>query len=795
MKSLSGLRKKIEETIGRPILEKCCQKRIRGQTSEPTMIPPIPESKYIDILPETVQLEGQNLSEKELQDGYEAEVKVFRSFENLKRNVIVVHQLQYTHEQYSAFLSDHMCNKVDCKNGPEEHVCHQAKANVDGETDFVVMGDNFSAVFEVKGLKVSKNETCSCCPKIISKCDVRRDGIPSSVQNMNAVKFEACCKDATRQRRRMINLIKLIDPLLMVYEFTVFPNISSEDVDEQYLSDGTLLFGEDLDNFNLMIENFETKSPVHASRNLRFNCTVKRCVLGMWCIDQNSKWNFAKCNLPQCIKAIDDKLRRALVTRKLVDECDQQSSRKGKGRRKAKKYPDNPEMIDAPDLFKAHLNINCLTRDQLDVFESDKRFLWIEGPGGSGKTVAMLGKIIDIALTTPPEERIMIIVPRYCRPRFDFVEYYYETLKSVATCQIVEYDYGNDEDDMTMDVVDSAVRLLSETISNSNSKIVLLVIGQTVLSNSVLSDICLYRVITRFCHVFVDDYQRLADFVIFTSKYKTKFGPQYENFVSSGLLPVVKNNKDNNTKLWIFCDRVQSFSEFHIGLSGIRSHLVADADEFRSYFADIKELSVNLRNTYEISTVLSIIRKQCEGMFLTGTINWPQQVAGHFLRGTKPVIYLLKDDNQDALWKIVNKEFDNLKGSDWCLENSDIAVLLHSENCDLELTTRTVGIAVIKRKAGTGDHIRIHQASYCMSVEWPAVLHICRHVPLEQPDNSSTDVEVNLTIPILYTAISRARVYSVVIMLNYQPGDIEYTDNILSELRQRRDICSVIDVE
>ena len=150
MKSTSGLRKKIEETIGRQVLEKFCQ-RIDG-TPGPIMIPPIPESKHIDKLPEDVELEGQTLAEKNLQEGYEAEVKVFRRFEELRGDVIVLHQLEYTHEQYCSFIPGHKCNKKNCEKGPEVHPCHQVKGNIDGETDFVVISSTFVAVFEVKGL-------------------------------------------------------------------------------------------------------------------------------------------------------------------------------------------------------------------------------------------------------------------------------------------------------------------------------------------------------------------------------------------------------------------------------------------------------------------------------------------------------------------------------------------------------------------------------------------------------------------------------------------------------------------
>ena len=89
----SKLRATIENKIGRSILEKYCV--IKEGSSGPIMIPPIPNSKYIDKLPENVVLKGANLTEKEHQRGYEAEVKVYRSFEEVKINCVVIHQIDY----------------------------------------------------------------------------------------------------------------------------------------------------------------------------------------------------------------------------------------------------------------------------------------------------------------------------------------------------------------------------------------------------------------------------------------------------------------------------------------------------------------------------------------------------------------------------------------------------------------------------------------------------------------------------------------------------------------------------
>ena len=60
-------------------------------------------------------------------------------------------------------------------------------------------------------------------------------------------------------------------------------------------------------------------------------------------------------------------------------------------------------------------------------------------------------------------------------------------------------------------------------------------------------------------------------------------------------------------------------------------------------------------------------------------------------------------------------------------------------------------------------------------------------------DNSVKEVTWSGTIPFLYSALSRARVYCTAIIYDYKPNVCKYTDKLLDELRQRRDVCSVID--
>ena len=651
MSSKSWLRDRIENDIGRPILDNYCQRK--DGTSGPFMMPPIPDSRFIDKLPDDNELKGANVQEKEHQDAYEAEVKVYRCIEEMDTNHVVIHQLEYTHEQYSLFLPNHKCNKKT-KNQMRE---------IEGECDFVVIGDRVVAVLEVKGLSLQGTED-------------------------DSMKFKGCCDSAQKQRKRMSDLIKSIEPTVMVFDCTVFPNISKKEVDEQY--DETILFSEDLENLKYIISCDEKVSslPITVTVVKTVRDKLCCCLLGLWCINQQNKWELKICSLSYCITDTNTKLIRALVTRKLIDEAKQNACQKKK-KGKEKKYPENPEMVVAPDLFKDHLKINCLTKHQLDIFNSKERFLWVDGPAGAGKTIAMLGKIIDLALNTPPEKRILLMMIGV--ETTPIVLHHMGLLNNISddiTCEMIVYDYG--EGDIT-DQLNEAYNSLSQQMSDCNSKIVLLVINKG-FSKSVES------YLTSFDKVFVDDYQLFVDNIHYNA-LDCRFADECNDIISMGLIPILINNDKSDTSVWVFFDEAQSFTDKYAHILPNRKMYIANMDSFKRYFVTSKlELSINLRNILEISTVLSIIRRHYQKLDFTksatgsatGSANWPHQVGGHFLRGTKPVIYLL-GENEPASWNdILIGEMEKLLGSGSHLTNKDIAVLLSVNPDNLKLATETV---------------------------------------------------------------------------------------------------------
>lgn len=745
----------VEEKIGRQIVEKYSLQTFSG----PIMIPPIPDSKFFEKFTDA--------SFKELQDSYEAEVKVFRCFEELKRDVIVIHQLEYTHRQYSDLVSQHNCNTKKCKEGPQVHPCHQPDRNIDGETDFVVIGPDFVAVFEVKGLTVSQYETC--CSELISKCSIRRNGIKLSAQERNAIKFEGCCEDAARQRNRVVNLVKDLNSSIEVYQFTIFPKISKEEVDEGYLYETNLLFSGDLENFTTWFDANIPSSVTHDDM-MSLRCSL----LGLWCINKDNKWDTSDCSLSKGIKDIDTKLNRALVTQQAVDQESLNLGLKCKGKRR-KIYPENTEIVEAPKIFKDYLNISCLSQEQLDVFNCEERFLWVEGPAGSGKTITILGKVIDILLRTEPHDRVLIVI--YGSWMISPVVHgHYGVLNDIRNdieCTTITHELCEvwDEDE------------LASRLTNCKSRIVLLTMLGTLTSCS------LYDAISSFKHVFVDDYQRLSDCLLSDTSDPHNFT---SNIVSHGLLPVVENSATNETTLWVFCDHGQSgFRSLQNGQKTLHG--------FRSMFPSHKLLSVNLRNTYEIAAVLSVIREHYNTMeILLGPHLYeeiPKQKNGHFLRGTKPYIYLLREDNP-AEWRgILEKELCKLSGPDSSLENKDIAILYSVHRKHLDKFDESM-----MEIEGSDIEIMEHSIGLCMSAEWPAVIGVHRFNAFKYNtynsffDNTEREITLSYVIPILYLILSRGRVYSSMIIYNYQRNACRQTDKMLSELKEHQDVCRIIEL-
>ena len=471
--------------------------------------------------------------------------------------------------------------------------------------------------------------------------------------------------------------------------------------------------------------------------------------------------------------------------------------------KKRKVYPENPGIVEAPNLFKDYLNISCLTQDQLDVFHSEERFLWVEGPAGSGKTIVMLGKIIDIVANKDTEGRVLVMTagPR-TKPALIRCHEVLDNISDDVSCTVVEYFFDDpepeDQEHINEVSAEAERNLLYQLSGAYKSRIVILAICRTRTLTPERTYI--KNIIESFSYVFVDDYQQLAEKRWDDSVLVDKDN-DHRNMLSVGLLPVIMNPSANNTNLWVLCDAGQSLKlnspngSFIFGLSDTLNNI----HNLKDMFEVQKMFSVNLRNTHEISTVLSVIREHWETMEFTvhGSDSLileviPYQKNGHFLRGTKPTIYLLRDDHPALYLEILEGELFKLRGPYSGLDNKDIAVLYETEFHDSERVMELLDM--------WNNEIAVLDIEDCMSAEWPAVVYLHKYkvdtetVLLTDDGETEKEITSSFTVPALYSALCRGRVYSTAIIYNYTPNTCQYTDILLSELRKRKDVCRILDL-
>ena len=96
-------------------------------------------------------------------------------------------------------------------------------------------------------------------------------------------------------------------------------------------------------------------------------------------------------------------------------------------------------------------------------------------------------------------------------------------------------------------------------------------------------------------------------------------------------------------------------------------------------------LSKNLRNTFDLSKALSVIRseiielRQLQSDFVENT--FPVQAAGHYIHGPKTTIHVLHNFNEDLIYSIFETELKKLF-NDNVLEKSDVGIIFANADKD-----------------------------------------------------------------------------------------------------------------
>ena len=263
----------------------------------------------------------------------------------------------------------------------------------------------------------------------------------------------------------------------------------------------------------------------------------------------------------------------------------------------------NPGVVVAPDIVKTFVGINNLTTKQNTLFKSDQRLLWINGPAGSGKTVILSAKLLSIVQSRTNDK---VIVIKFGGKDNNSTHYEDALKRANVTFNQTETSIAKHRP--------SALRNL--ILESDNQVLILKVTGASDLTW--LTDII---TLLDQCHLFVDDVH---------SQLWLNPDRQEERFIDT-----MKRNSVTKT-VWLACDLIQGYGAMKLGAMRRFSTLLAQ----RLTSDQLASLSMNLRNTCDLSDLLSKIRDQYKtGSKRAAVFNLllPLQSSGHFIRGPKTV--------------------------------------------------------------------------------------------------------------------------------------------------------------
>ena len=736
---------------GEEICDKYCNKRERT-----LMFPQAPSSKFVDKFPEMIMTTKEQ-KELDKQTQYEGEVKVYKALENRNNGLIVVHGFRYTHKQYSLFVRGHS-NESTKKDHEEE-----------GECDFLVLHDTYLAVLEVKvpNLETSKD--------------------PNKA-------FERNFKDSKKQRKRTKDLIfeickrmKVTAPKVLT--FTVFSNgdksvISKFPSYEKLLPEEKecIFFMNDLEEPSLNLCQC-----LQACQESSVHERLKFILLGLWCYDDiNKRMNLKNVKLSETIKDVDDQLRISKISRVRL-----------------KQQPVSSFVVSAPKTFK-NLDIEFITKSQKSVLTNGKKKLWINGPAGSGKTLLMMGKVVELLKNS--EEKVVVVVLN------KIVAQNFQQHLETANVKSVLYEYINE------------ALLEIET----QSRVFIVYYKGDFVKGAIRID-AFYRlksvtaILKTDYHVFLDDFHGLTAgmrynptkdiySIVFNELNSTSprlFWVTYD-ILQDGFLTrylrtsfrmrEVMNNVNNKDCFQSLPNVLRNSRQIADLLSNIRTLRLENEKQILSEYQDKPSDSVT-KNAYHIPT-----DAEFETFFSYMSL---EQEIGHYIHGPKPVLYNLgsKWSNTNA---ITAKACEILAAELSKLGSGDVAIVVDrnitiEQRFEVFTSQASEGLMI---KSIFPNHIRpehpddainwkeecekvissldlsssnelnvsVHNFDETFSAEWPAVIGIVEFSRrMFCPQNwlstspghvmSNSEDMMDQLFSKLYITVSRARVYCCLIFI------------------------------
>ena len=683
---------------GKFIKKKYCYKT----PNRPTMLPPIPnKSKFIDKFPEEGCSED-NKEDKRQQEAYAAEVKVYRALESLNENMVVLHSFKYTNRQCMLFQKRQEFNVHELKNDA-------------GECDFVAIGEDYIVIIEVS--------------------DVRMDNdFMKSTR-----KFLSTFMKKEKQARRTKELVEQIidqncEKRPVVKWYCAFPSLTSETVA------AAGYFGEQASNI-IFSDYFDSSESItsHDQKNIFHQWwednVLKRTdneygfvgtstiniLIGLWNIDsQNNIDPDEQCSFGSNIMKVDAQLRNANITHGF--------------RNPWKPGFNNPNFVQADGVFKA-MRIEYLSKEQEKVFKSKERFLWINGPAGSGKTLLILGKAIQAAKSG----EYVVIFTNGSGDRS--METYHKSLtkakipfNSMKRSEVMrsQWSLTGVVQKIDLSLKESCRILLLPSVMDfyifsQFSRNESLEIIKDIISNTIALDEK-----GRQYNFLVDDEQ----FLLRDRRYNSRQEKIQE----------IQELTESNERclIWIFSDITQSFD--HTKPQNFDS-LLSSMESLKQTYSR-QNLMLNLRNTFEITNILTLLRNL--------TLISTKQQESHFIHGPLPVIHYVEYDDRifhessdPYIEGIIENELRKIFDSK-CIPIYDIGYICNNTMREGWLNE------IVQRRTGKRQFVCNLKDTY--SAEWPVVLFL---MDLEHVD--ALDYTV---VHQFYLGLSRTRVYYCTIILS-----------------------------
>ena len=494
-------------------------------------------------------------------------------------------------------------------------------------------------------------------------------------------------KKSLSQRDNVRKLIQSIYPQASVLLFTAFPNVSSQKFDPTKVTEAqkeSIIFKEDFDDFAKWWQHNVPRN-IPSQHNSEHE-KVKHILLAISCTEVKIP-DETRFSLVENVMKIDKELKKGAIT------LEQKS--KNKQKRKVKRSI-NPNLVKLRADISDQLGVKYFTKEQNKIFGSEENFLLINGPAGSGKTMLLAGKMLRLAKTDPGKKIAALTGPNSSN--------IYQ-----SSCDRAEISY-----EVLLTDYNTTPLQMFELITKSYANVV--IVKMSGVNIEAFTDTLS---LLKNCNVIVDDIQRVLN-----------------NSIDdiSKLLDKLEGLSADNIVL-VALDLVQGYNYC---LKDIVSLIVE-----KMCSEHMVTLEHTSRNTFEISNILSVIRREFVKYTADDHISpifspiLPEIRRGHYIHGPMTVLHVLEKYDDKCIRDILEKELScGYTNENIDYSQSHVAVI--HNNCYTNVME-----SINNKKC------QIMRLEDCFSAEWPAVI-VVHEMRVKEPYDTS--------LATLYLAMSRARV-------------------------------------